>query len=1056
MKDIFAYLLGHPRIIMGEELISLPFKQAEALFYYLVVEKEVSRDKISDLIWGSCFDERKVKSSLRNAIYVLRKVFGADFLTEPQKNILQVNPEYRIYLDVEELEKGGLEDFRKYSGDFLENFYLKNNDSYNDWAMNRQQSYRHIYQEQLKKQICQAFGEKKLSECEEIGTRLIALDEFDELGYRYMLEIYRNRGDYSAAMSLFYRLEKLLIEELFQPPSEEIVSLVDEIKKEQSQEIKEVLSQRGSIISISENNEVPFYGRRDDLTQITGAIRRFFSGEGGVSLLISGEAGIGKTRLLRSSLSAAKIPENVLVFQTQCYHAEDKYILKPWQSIFEQLISRMDSQNDVTNVRLLRMAVSRIFPYLYEIPDQSIDQDDIATERYDSSLRAIIHRLIQNAQQQKMLLCFDDLQWADPMTVSLLRNLLTSEKNNQIMMILACRDEKQPYIESFLEDMKRNRFLKELPLKRFNFDDTIALAESILFERMSSEPLREQFYRETEGNPFFIIETANNIKYNGSIDDITPNMRNTIRLRTMQLPQETRNILDLLSFFFDGATLELLQELSNKEEYELVNILEILISRHLIREEIQSGEIVFQFTHQKIMEYVYGEISMTKRHVLHGKIAQCLEKKLKYDSSDVQLYPKLMYHFDRAGNHKKNLAYYIEYVYSYLNRLHEYYPVLTSLQTEKLWDEKTEIPSDDDESIPRILHTLEEDILQYTDMFTQRDEQTFLSDYYHMMGRYHIRKVNYDLGRPYIEKLIKCNEGIDSECCRNNMIKAYRQLICIYVNRCETQKMREVIQSAFQILAGKKPEELAIWMRLDGLCDIMTGEIERGKKTLQTAISVFEKSKEKNTYLFNLAASYAWLGEAERHCGQYSKAIEHYDHAIRICTENLLTGGISTFYTYAGQAALDSGDMEKAGFYLKQAVDQFSKVELMWGRGMAFAYYGLYCFRQGDYRQSLSMLVPADKYSHKLDSCMEMGVENRIFAQIRMKMEKDPQIASIFGDYLTQETEDYIARADHLLRTVYAPIEKKYLRDLKEQLKHDSDQEQGGNYGRNSTVEPQP
>ena len=725
MKDIFVYLLGHPRIIMEDKLIKLPFKQAEALFYYLVVEKEVSRDKISDLIWGSCFDERKVKSNLRNAIYVLRKAFGTDFLTEPQKSTLQVNPEYKIHLDVEKLEKGNLKDFRLYSGDFLEEFYLKNNDSYTDWLINRQQCYRHIYQEQLKKQIYCSFAEKNYSECEEICSRLIALDEFDELGYRYMLEIYRNRGDYSAAMSLFYRLEKLLTEELFQSPSEEIVSLVEKIKKEQKQEIREVLAQKGSILSISENNEVPFYGRGDDLMQISRIIHHFSSGDDGASLVISGEAGIGKTRLLRSSLNGGNIPENVLVFQTQCYHAEDKYILKPWQSIFEQLISYVNSQNDTANAKALRMVVSRIFPYLYETPDQSIDQDDIATERCDSNLRAITFSLIQNAQKQKILLCFDDLQWADPMTVSLLRNLLTSDKNHQIMLLLTCRDEKQPYIESFLEDMKRNCFLQELPLKRFNFDDTIALAESILFEKLSSEPLREQFYRETDGNPFFIIETANNIKYNGSLDDITPNMRNTIKLRTMQLPQETRNILDLLSFFFDGTTLELLQELSNKEEYELVNILEILISRHLIREELRSDEIVFQFTHQKIMEYVYSEISMTKRHVLHGKIAQCLEEKLKYDSSKVQLYPKLMYHFDRAGNRKKHLAYYIEYLYSYLNHLHEYYPILTSSQTEKLWECRTDVVSDDDESIPRILHTLEKNLLPYADSLRRKMNRLF-------------------------------------------------------------------------------------------------------------------------------------------------------------------------------------------------------------------------------------------------------------------------------------------------------------------------------------------
>ena len=101
----------------------------------------------------------------------------------------------------------------------------------------------------------------------------------------------------------------------------------------------------------------------------------------------------------------------------------------------------------------------------------------------------------------------------------------------------------------------------------------------LLPEQFNSYELQRRLFRETEGNPFFIIETVNNIKFNGSVGDITPNMRDTIRLRTMLLPPEEKNILSLLSFFFDGATFDMLLALSNKEEYDLINILESLICK---------------------------------------------------------------------------------------------------------------------------------------------------------------------------------------------------------------------------------------------------------------------------------------------------------------------------------------------------------------------------------------------------------------------------------------------------------------------------------------------
>jgi len=141
MKTLFAYLLGHPRVIADGEEIRFPFKQSEALLYYLLVERNVSRAKISDLIWGDTFDEQKVRSNMRNAIYVLRKTLGADFLIEPQKNMLCINPEIELRLDLDILREKHIEDFSFYRGSFLEDFYLKNSEYYNEWILSCQQNY---------------------------------------------------------------------------------------------------------------------------------------------------------------------------------------------------------------------------------------------------------------------------------------------------------------------------------------------------------------------------------------------------------------------------------------------------------------------------------------------------------------------------------------------------------------------------------------------------------------------------------------------------------------------------------------------------------------------------------------------------------------------------------------------------------------------------------------------------------------------------------------------------------------------------------------------------
>ena len=88
----------------------------------------------------------------------------------------------------------------------------------------------------------------------------------------------------------------------------------------------------------------------------------------------------------------------------------------------------------------------------------------------------------------------------------------------------------------------------------------------------------------------------------------------------------------------------MMRSLSGKEEYELITILEKLIDKKLIREVIRAESVAFQFSHQKILEYVYGELSLTKRRILHEKISCCLERRLSGTSADNALYTKLMYH----------------------------------------------------------------------------------------------------------------------------------------------------------------------------------------------------------------------------------------------------------------------------------------------------------------------------------------------------------------------------------------------------------------------------
>jgi len=995
--------------------------------YYLLVEGEVSRAKVADIIWGDRGDEKKIRSSMRNAIYVLRKAFGYDFLQESQKNVIGIHPDCRVDLDISRLTdpRGELQG---YPGDFLEDFHLKDNEYYNDWVQTTRQRFNRICLERLKQEMTRAFDREDWERCEAICLRLLELDEFDESIYCSLMEVYRLRGEYSKATALYAQLQKLFAEELFQAPGQEATRLMESIKDLRNQKVTEIIAQK-SQPEQKVQGEL-FYGRIEELEQVTRTLRGFRQGRPSLSFAVQGETGIGKTCLLQRALEALEGDGTVSCFQTRCYRAEESYTLKPWQSIFEQVIACFQESGMKEYSDPFVEAVANVFPFLRKNSGAPIDTDEIATIRYNNSERTIGQMLIRLAQQRKMVLLFDDLQWADNITIALIQDILTSDQNKNILFLFSCRMEKHPRIDTFLEDMSVSGLLKKLTLSRFSYEETIELADLLLPNGFTSEESRRLFHRETGGNPFFIVETVNCVRHNGSMADITPNMRDSIYSSIMLLTPECRNILNLLSIFFDGVSFELLLELSNREEYELIEILETLLARQLLQESVDADGVTFQFRHQKVLEYVYGELSMTKKQILHNKTGCCLEGKLKNNGSDLNLYTKLMYHFQRSGNRKKYLKYYVEYVYSYLNGSHEYYPVIVNYRS-KSYAGVPDIAATDNEGISRMLDDIRDLVNQELENLDEEDCLGFLSDYYHMMGRYHIRMVEYEQGSYYIRKLIELNRGRDSLRCRTNMIKAHRQLICIYINRCEIDNMRRVIEESFRLLDGiGKQEELAIWMRLSGLRAIMSGELTEGEELLRQAIGIFERSEEQEKYRYNLAASYAWLGEAERYALNYDAAQDYYERAITMCRDYSLNGGVATFYTYAGQAALDSGDLDGAERYLSAAVRQYSAVELMWGRGIAYAYYGHLCLHRGRYEEAFRHFDLAEGFSHRLGSSYEQGVLNRMYGGIALMMEKDSRLRCVFGGFLDQKPEVYLRRARKLLEEVCSLVDQTYLDQL--------------------------
>ena len=208
-------LLSFPKIEEGGVLIRFPYKKAEALFYYLAVEKSISRDKAALLLWED-EDELTAKKNLRHAIYIIRKMFHDEVVISPQKSMLQLNPSAAVSTDLESLDGSADGSLPAYD-EFLKDFSVKNAENYTQWLEEK----RALYSGRYLNAIYQHMQSDALEteQAEELFERYTALDAFDERIYMALMGIYQKKELFHKGVQLYQKLQRLLEEEFGIAPS---------------------------------------------------------------------------------------------------------------------------------------------------------------------------------------------------------------------------------------------------------------------------------------------------------------------------------------------------------------------------------------------------------------------------------------------------------------------------------------------------------------------------------------------------------------------------------------------------------------------------------------------------------------------------------------------------------------------------------------------------------------------------------------------------------------------------------------------------------------------
>ena len=386
-------------------------------------------------------------------------------------------------------------------------------------------------------------------------------------------------------------------------------------------------------------------GRETEIATMTDAMKRVATGEGREVVLVSGEAGLGKTTLVAEVARPAFANGACVLFG----HCEED-LATPYQLFAEALghwVTHADEARLRAHVDAYGPELARLVPQLAgRIPDLPQSKaTDTDTERF-LLFAAVVGLLVDVSREQPVVLVLDDLQWADKASLQLLRHLVAAEVPMRVLVLGTFRDSElsrsHPFVET-LAALHRLRGVSRIELTGLDDTGVISLMEAVAGHSLSGAAidLAHAVYRETDGNPFFVAEVLRHLNETGKIyqdatghwvtDDsleqmaLPDSVRVVIGARVGRLGSDAERVLTLAAVIGRDFDLAVLARATGTSEDELLDILDAATAASLVR-ELADSPGRYNFAHALIQHTLYEELGPTRRARAHRQVAEALEE----------------------------------------------------------------------------------------------------------------------------------------------------------------------------------------------------------------------------------------------------------------------------------------------------------------------------------------------------------------------------------------------------------------------------------------------
>jgi class 3 adenylate cyclase len=406
-------------------------------------------------------------------------------------------------------------------------------------------------------------------------------------------------------------------------------------------------------------------GREDELARVDQLWADALAGHGR-AMLISGEAGVGKSAVVRAVVDRLA---DAHVYRAECVEVEARLPFGPLVEILRSILHDLSDAPD-HDPRSRVSALLELFRRRGDLVAERPEEED----RYRAHT-AIARVLSELSERWPIAVVIEDVHWADEATLELIPYLARKVAGQRMLYLLSYRSDelhRRHPLRHVLAELGRSRGAEEIVLRPLTREQLgQAMAEGLALGRQPTKEFLSAIHERSEGNPLVAEEILRSLVERGDLAlsdgswlrtrpvaeiEIPETLRDAIGQRYRALDERTQNVLRHLAVIGQRAGFDLIAAVTGLDERTLVGSLRAAVDAQILVEEAGvQGDEAYAFRHALVRESVLAELLQRERRLLHLTVGEAIERLAAADGTPRA--EELAYHFDQARETERAVTY---------------------------------------------------------------------------------------------------------------------------------------------------------------------------------------------------------------------------------------------------------------------------------------------------------------------------------------------------------------------------------------------------------------